>query len=102
MLSRRVIKIKIKFTESVDKGVYLWYTFSEPKGGEMMAYDVVANGRRLINLRGGRSREEVAAATGISVSALAMYELGQRNPRDEVKCALADYFNVPVAYIFFP
>jgi len=72
------------------------------KGGERVGYDVIGNGKRLVNLRGSKSREEVAAATGVSVSALAMYELGQRNPRDEVKCSLADYFQVPVSYIFYP
>lgn len=67
-----------------------------------MTYDIIGNGNRLMALRGNRTREEVAAATGTSVSALAMYELGQRNPRDEVKCALAEYYAVPVSSIFFP
>lgn len=67
-----------------------------------MGYDVIGNGKRLADLRGSKSREEVAAATGISASALAMYELGQRNPRDEVKCSLASYYRVPVSYIFYP
>ncbi|KFZ32270.1 XRE family transcriptional regulator [Anoxybacillus flavithermus] len=39
----------------------------------------------LINLRGDRSREEVAKSIGISVSALQMYENGQRVPKDEIK-----------------
>jgi transcriptional regulator with XRE-family HTH domain len=67
-----------------------------------MKYDMKGNGKRLVCLRGKKTREEVAAATGISVSTLAMYELGQRNPRDEVKCSLAKYFQVPVSFIFFP
>jgi transcriptional regulator with XRE-family HTH domain len=67
-----------------------------------MSYDVIGNGRRLADLRGSKSREEVAAATGISVSTLAMYELGQRNPRDEVKISLANYYHVPVSFIFYP
>jgi len=67
-----------------------------------MVYDVAGNGRRLINLRGSKTREEVAAATNISVSTLAMYELGQRNPRDEVKVSLAEYYGVPVSFIFYP
>lgn len=65
-------------------------------------YDMASNGMRLQNLRGSKSREEVASAVKISVSTLAMYELGQRNPRDEVKCDLADYFGVHVSDIFYP
>jgi transcriptional regulator with XRE-family HTH domain len=72
------------------------------KEGISVTYDIIGNGLRLLDLRGKRTREEVAAATGTSVSALAMYELGQRNPRDEVKCALAEYYAVPVSSIFFP
>ena len=67
-----------------------------------MAYNMKANGGRLMDLRGNRSREEVAFANNISVSALTMYELGQRNPRDEVKCSLAAYYGVHVSDIFFP
>ena len=67
-----------------------------------MAYNMIENGQRLINLRGQKSREEVAAANKISVSALAMYELGQRNPRDEVKISLAEYYGVRVSDIFYP
>ena len=58
-------------------------------------------GKTLRNLRGKRSREEVAFATGISVSALTMYETGQRIPRDEIKIKLARYFGVSVGTIFF-
>ena len=58
-------------------------------------------GERLKKLRGQKSREEVALATGISVSALTMYETGQRIPRDEIKIKLANYFGVSVSNIFF-
>ena len=67
-----------------------------------MAYNLIENGKRLTELRGNKTREEVAAANRISVSALTMYELGQRNPRDEVKCSLATYYGVHVSDIFFP
>ena len=52
-------------------------------------------------LRGNRSREEVAQATGVSPSSIAMYELGERVPRDEVKVALAEYFGMSVGALFF-
>ncbi|MBC5689742.1 helix-turn-helix transcriptional regulator [Mediterraneibacter sp. NSJ-55] len=57
--------------------------------------------KRLIELRGERSRETVANACGISVSALAMYEVGARIPRDDIKVRLAHYYNCSVEFIFF-
>lgn len=56
---------------------------------------------RLIRARGERRREEVAAAVNISVSALGMYETGQRVPRDEVKVRLARYYRTSVQKLFF-
>ncbi|WP_346681361.1 helix-turn-helix transcriptional regulator [Megasphaera stantonii] len=58
---------------------------------------------RLINLRKSvkKTQEEVARTIGISTSALAMYEAGERLPRDEVKIRLANYYNVSVEFIFF-
>lgn len=57
--------------------------------------------KKLIELRGDKSRAEVAKALNISLSAIAMYENGERIPRDEVKIAIADYYGVSVADIFF-
>ncbi|MEB8665437.1 helix-turn-helix transcriptional regulator [Bacillus cereus] len=64
-----------------------------------MKYERVAE--NLINLRNGRSREEVARAVGISVSTLQMYENGQRIPRDNIKIKLANFYGVTVQTIFF-
>lgn len=58
-------------------------------------------GERLRKLRGNTAREVVANACGISVSALTMYELGERIPRDEIKVALAKYYKRTVQFIFF-
>lgn len=58
-------------------------------------------GKRLRELRGARTLEEVSAQTGIGRSALNMYELGMRIPRDEAKMILADYYGVSVTYLFF-
>lgn len=58
-------------------------------------------GARLINLRGNRTQDEVAKATGISVSALSMYERGERIPRDNIKIRLAAYYGQPICDIFF-
>ena len=57
--------------------------------------------RELIKLRGKQSREKVAKACGISVSALAMYEQGERIPRDDIKIKLAKYYKRSVNFIFF-
>lgn len=56
---------------------------------------------RLIKLRGERSREEIANAVGVSVSAIGMYENGERIPRDITKIKLARYYNCTVQEIFF-
>ena len=58
-------------------------------------------GQALRDLRGDKSRDEVAKALKISKSALAMYERGERVPRDEVKLRIATYFHVPLESIFF-
>jgi DNA-binding XRE family transcriptional regulator len=56
---------------------------------------------RLVAARGNRKREEVAAAVGVSLSAIAMYESGGRVPRDETKIKLADYYHTTVQELFF-
>lgn len=56
---------------------------------------------KLIKARGDRTRENVADAVGVSVSAIGMYENGSRIPRDEIKVKLADFFGVSVQDLFF-
>ena len=56
---------------------------------------------KLVRLRGDKSREEVAKEIGVSVSAISMYENGERIPRDDIKVRLAMLFNVSVQEIFF-
>ena len=56
-------------------------------------------GQKLIQLRGDRTQEEVANAIGISLSAIGMYERGERMPRDEIKIAIAKYFDTTVQAI---
>ena len=58
-------------------------------------------GARLRVLRGEKTVREVAKDLGISPSALTMYELGQRSPKDEVKKKLAEYFGTTVGALFF-
>ncbi len=58
-------------------------------------------GQRLIKLRGNRTQDEVSKAVGSSVSAIGMYERGERIPRDEMKLLLAKYYDTTVQDIFF-
>lgn len=60
-----------------------------------------AIGDKLRELRGSRSREEVAVAAKVTANAIWMYEAGQRCPNDETKVRLADYFGKNVEDIFF-
>ena len=57
--------------------------------------------KKLAALRGERSQEKVARDLGISVSALSMYEQGNRIPRDEIKIKIAEYYGQTVQSIFF-
>ena len=52
--------------------------------------------KTLRDLRGARSRKEVAVFCGISTGALAEYEDGTRIPRDEVKHMLAERYGVGI------
>lgn len=63
--------------------------------------DAAAIGSTLRELRGDLPRLTVSNACGISVSALTMYETGQRIPRDEIKVKLAKFYGKPVEAIFF-
>lgn len=58
-------------------------------------------GDRLRKLRGERSMQEVADAVGVKRSAINMYEIGQRVPRDKIKIRLADYYKTDVKSLFY-
>lgn len=58
-------------------------------------------GERLKQYRGDTPREVICSDVGISPSALAMYETGQRIPRDEIKVALARRYNTTIEALFF-
>lgn len=58
-------------------------------------------GKRLIELRGSRTQQEVADSIGVAVSTYSMYENGQRIPRDNTKIRIANYFKKPIYKIFF-
>lgn len=58
-------------------------------------------GRKLKELRGNKTLNEVAEVLGITPSALSNYENDFRIPRDEIKKKIAFFYNVSVEEIFF-
>lgn len=99
------IKILTNNTKSVDNTFCVVYYYKQRTRIVRLGGDNKLNREKiaqtLINLRGDRSREEVAKSIGISVSALQMYENGQRVPKDEIKIKIAQYYGVSVETIFF-
>lgn len=61
----------------------------------------LTTGQKLRKLRGKRSKSEVAAAIGVSESAYVKYERDERNPSDNNKRRIADYYKKKVGDIFF-
>lgn len=62
---------------------------------------MIPYGKRLIELRGDKSQEEVAKDIGIATSTLGMYETERRIPRDSIKITIANYYGKSVQDIFF-
>ena len=67
----------------------------------MVFRKIVAERLTALRKAAGKTQQDVAADLGVSVSAIAMYETGERMPRDEVKIALARSYHRSVADIFF-
>ncbi len=63
--------------------------------------DRVKIGKRLTELRGEKTREEVAYFTKITCKSLESYERGYRLPIDGAKQRLARYYGVSVDSLFF-
>lgn len=63
--------------------------------------EAIEIGARLRKLRGTMTIDKLSEETGLGRSALTMYELGKRIPRDESKLTLAKYYGLPVDAIFF-
>ncbi len=58
-------------------------------------------GKRLRDLRGSRTQEEVAKTLGVSVMAISLWERGERVPSDDIKVKIANYYKRSVSTIFF-
>ena len=93
-------KSQLKRHEMCRKGKWTWYYYDVTKSDMMEGVNVMTIAERLIAARGDRRREDVADVVGVSLSAIAMYENGERIPRDEIKIRLADYYNTTVQALF--
>lgn len=76
-------------------------TNSEQKEKGVLNVDKKSIAERLRALRGSKTVRDVARDCNISHSALAMYENGQRIPKDEIKIKLAKYYNTSIEDLFF-
>lgn len=64
-------------------------------------FDSQTIGERLRSLRGAKTQKEIGDAIGVTAAAISQYERGERVPADDIKVALARYFNSTVEAIFF-
>ena len=62
----------------------------------MQKLDATLIGQKLRTLLGAIPQKEVADALGVTTMAIYSYENGERIPRDEIKIALARYYEATV------
>lgn len=67
----------------------------------MQKYDAVEIGKRLVQVRGIRTRIGVAKETGIPVTTLQGIENGKRVPSPDNMIILANYYGISVQHLFF-
>lgn len=77
----------------------MWNRLLLQIGGDLLNKEKI--GKKLLKLRGEKSRELVANDLNISLSALAMYEIGKRMPRDEIKVKFSKYYKISIEDIIF-
>lgn len=66
-----------------------------------MSSETVATKLKALRKEKGESQAQTAEAIGITPAAYAMYETGDRTPRDPVKEKIAEHFNKSIGFIFF-
>ena len=55
-----------------------------------------------LRIKQGMTQKEMADKLGITKSSWAMYERGERVPRDEIKVKIAKFFGTTVEPLFLP
>ncbi len=60
----------------------------------------MAKRNNLINARGNRSQQTVAAELGMRQQQLSNYECGRRNPSLHLAYKLSTYYDIPVEKLF--
>lgn len=58
-------------------------------------------GKRLRELRGSRTLEDVAKALNVTPMAVSLWERGERVPSDDIKIKIAAFYQESVTAIFF-
>ena len=66
-----------------------------------MTFDKRVVSLRFRQLRGKRTQREVAAGIGVSSNLYAMYERGERMPKDKDKPKIAEYFGLSIEDLFY-
>lgn len=58
-------------------------------------------GKRLRELRGSRTLDDVAKALNVTPMAVSLWERGERIPSDDIKIKIAAFYQESVTAIFF-
>lgn len=61
----------------------------------------VAERIKKLRKKQGLTQYELAQKVGVSVSAMSMYETGERIPRDKIKVKIASALGKSIEFIFF-
>ena len=106
MWQKSTVSVKnffINATLCVDKTKKMCYYANDTKcgkGGDNMEFSTGQKLRQL-RIKANKSLEHVASDLGISYQSMQAYENDTRNPRDQIKIKLANYYNTTVGFIFF-
>ena len=69
------------------------------KGGERLNRQEI--GKRLRELRGSRTLDDIAKALNVTPMAVSLWERGERIPSDDIKIKIAAFYQESVTAIFF-
>lgn len=66
-----------------------------------MEGNYIAENLRYLRKKKGVTQAEIARALGVPATTYNAWETGQNIPRDQMKQAIADYYDRTVGFIFF-